>query len=118
MLVVKQLSGPTRYLPYYFNMRVGQFVTQIAAPAMGCAVAENGDVYDRFVLKGSYVFTQANRDKYLSEVIEDVATLLYSICLGRIEPVFVGNTVDDTVLVPRARKEEQPAANDEWDMCD
>ena len=33
-------------------------------------------------------------------------------------------TVDDTVLVPRARKEEPqskpppPAANDEWDMCE
>ena len=91
MLVVKQLSGPTRYLPYYFNMRVGQFVTQIAAPSMGCAVAENGDVYDPFVLMGSHVFTRANKDRYLSEVIEDGATLFYSLCLGRIDPALVGN---------------------------
>ena len=37
MLIVVKLDGTRRYLPYYRNMRVGQFVTQIAAPALGCA---------------------------------------------------------------------------------
>jgi hypothetical protein len=118
MLVVKSLEGPNRCLPYYFNMRVGQFVTQIAAPAMGCAVHENGDVYDRFVLKGAHVFTKANKDKYLAEVVEDCATLFYSICLGRIDPVLVGNgsrmppTQYQLTLRPDVKEEQDCGATD------
>ncbi len=85
---------------------------------MGCAVAENGDVYDRFVLRGSYVFTQANKDKYLSEVIEDGATLFYSICLGRIESALVGNgsrvppTQYQLTLRPDVKEEEVCSTSD------
>jgi hypothetical protein len=91
MLIVAKLDGTRRYLPYYRNMRVGQFVTQVAAPALGCVVREDGDVYDRFVLDGALVFTAANKDKYLGEVVADCSTLFFTMCFGRLDAELVGN---------------------------
>ena len=91
MIVVKTLEGHNCHLPYYLHMRVGQFVTQVAAPALGCQVRENGDVYDRFVMHGANVFTNINKDKRLSEVIPDGSTLHFSLCLGLVDRELIGN---------------------------
>jgi hypothetical protein len=82
-ITVQSLTGVTYNLPYYMNMRVGQYVTQVAAPAVGCEVRASGDVFDQFVLDGALVFTKENKDKYLAEVMEDGATLFHSMRLGR-----------------------------------
>ena len=92
-ITVRSISSPTSYnLPYYKNMRAGQFVTQIAAPALGCAVdPESGDVHERFMLDGAIVFTAGNKDKYLSDLMQDGATLYHTPCLGRIPDCLFGN---------------------------
>ena len=90
-ITVKSLSGMSYNLPFYANMRMGQYATQIVAPAVGCEVHEGGDVYDNFVLDGANAFTRLNRDKYLSEVMQDGATLHHTLCLGRMPKDLVGN---------------------------
>jgi hypothetical protein len=90
-ITVKSLGSDTvRNLPYYPNMRVGQYATQVASPALGC-ILRGSDVYDPFVLNGAHVFTKDNKDKYLSEVMQDGATLHHSLCLGRIDQCLIGN---------------------------
>ena len=91
-ITVMSLGSETTYnLPYYFNMRVGQYITQVAAPALGCMVRSGGDVYDPFILNGAHAFTKDNKDKYLGEIMPDGSTLHHSLCLGRINQRLVGN---------------------------
>jgi hypothetical protein len=89
-ITVRCLDGKSYNLPYYKNMRAGQFVTQIVAPAVGCQV-NNGDVYDGLVLNGAHAFTKDNKDKLLSDIMEDGATLRHTMCLGKIPPCLRGN---------------------------
>ena len=66
------------FVPYYFNMSCGQFVTQVVTPAVGCETyGENGDVYDCFYLldTNAQVFTAQHKDKYLSEVLQEGAVV-------------------------------------------
>ncbi len=72
-------------------MRASQYVTQVVGPALGCDVKEDGDVYDSILLNGAHVFTKDNKNKYLSEVMRDGATLHHSLCLGRIDQCLIGN---------------------------
>ena len=91
-ITVKCLGTDTTYnLPYYHNMRGCQYVTQVVAPALGCDVKEDGDVYDAFLLNGAHVFTKDNKGKYLSELMQDGATLHHSLCLGRLDLCLIGN---------------------------
>jgi hypothetical protein len=91
-ITVKSLGTDTMYnLQYYYNIRVGQYVVLVAGPALGSKVEEDGDVYESFVLNGAHVFTKDNKNKYLSEVMQDGATLHHSLCLGRIEQCLIGN---------------------------
>ena len=90
-ITVKSLDGKSYNLPYYKNMRAGQYVTQIVAPAVGCPLHNGDDVYDNLVLNGAYAFTKDNRDKFLSQIIKDDATLHHSMCLGKIPACLIGN---------------------------
>ena len=109
-ITVHSLSGSTKYVPYYPYMRAGQFVTQVVAPAVGCAVkADTGDVVnDRFVLNGRIVFCKDNADKLVSEVVQDGADIYHTLNMGRSDDCLIGNgslkrpTVFQLTLVPSA----------------
>jgi len=90
-ITVRSLAGMSYNLPYYPNMRVGQYITQIAAPALGSNVGVNGEVLDPFVLNGSFVFTKDNKEKYLSEVMQDGSTLHNSLALGPVHASLFDN---------------------------
>ena len=92
-ITVYSLNSQVSYnLPYYKNMRAGQFLTQIAAPAMGCSAdPESGDVYERFVLGGVIVFNADNKDKFMSDLMQDGAKLFHTMCMGLIPECLFGN---------------------------
>ena len=92
-LAVHSLNGSTNYVPYYRNMRLGQFVTQIVAPAIGCPVSsETGDVvHNRFVLNGRIVFCKDNKDKLVGDVMQEGDKLYHTLNMGRSDNCLVGN---------------------------
>ena len=90
-ITVLSLSGRSFNLPYYKNMRCGQFVALIAAPALGSMVTPDGSVLDRFVKDGKIVFSKDNKDKYVSEILQDGDTLYHSICMGQVPDCLLGN---------------------------
>ena len=74
-IIVLNAETELRYfLPYSFNMRAGQFLTQEVAPALGLQVhGENGDVHGLFVRERDYqvLFTEQDCTKYLSEILKE-----------------------------------------------
>jgi hypothetical protein len=118
-LTVHSLSGSTNYVPYYPYMQVGQFLSQIVAPALGCAVnSETGDVvHNRFILNGRTVFCKENKSKMVSDVLQDGAILYHTLNMGRSDKCLVGNgclkrpTVHQLTLMPSvASGAEVPSA--------
>jgi hypothetical protein len=90
-ITVLSLSGRSFYLPYYKNMRCGQFAALIAAPALGSALTPDGSLLDRFVKDGKIVFTKENKDKFVGDVLQDNDTLHHSICMGPVPDCLLGN---------------------------
>ena len=90
-IAVHSLTGASYVLPFYKHMPLGIFLTHIAAPALGCRVEKNGDVYDLFLHKREPVFTRDNRNKIMGDVFQDGAVLHYSICFGPVDQSLKGN---------------------------
>lgn len=94
MLYLVSLDGTTKNLPYHPDMPAWQYLREIIAPTAKFTIVKGKTVLERVVAKGR-AFNFENKNRPLSEMIEDEGKLCFMLPLGPSWGTLEGNACPD-----------------------